>query len=243
MVFYAVKLLNYFPVKGGVSGVYGPKTIMSGKVIDFTKFSLPFGSYCQVHEEKLPRNTLASRTIGAISLGPSGNTQGGHRFLTLNTGKVVTRRSWDILPMPQSVIDRVNFLGRDQPHLPIFTDRSGDAIGDDDPFYEHSAQTDMDNHPTGEILPDAAPDPVDVTGVDHEDLDPNPSSDTPSDIPGVSDQPINIDDINISGEQEPTLVEPPSGPARSIRRSRQSQSCRRRSRGHRHPDQCCGCPL
>ncbi len=54
MVFYAVKLLNYFLAKGGVSEIYGPKTIMSGKIIDFKKFSLPFGAYCQVHEEKLP---------------------------------------------------------------------------------------------------------------------------------------------------------------------------------------------
>ena len=70
MVFYLVKLLNYFPVKGGVSEIYGPKAIMSGKVLDLKKKSLPFGSYCQVHEEKLPRNSLVKRTLGA---GPSGN--------------------------------------------------------------------------------------------------------------------------------------------------------------------------
>ena len=35
MVFYAVKLLNYFPVKGGVSERYGPKAVMSGEVLDF----------------------------------------------------------------------------------------------------------------------------------------------------------------------------------------------------------------
>ncbi len=56
---------------------------MSGEVLDFKKISLPFGYYCQVHEEKLPRNSLASRTIGAISLGPRGNTQGGQKFFTL----------------------------------------------------------------------------------------------------------------------------------------------------------------
>ncbi len=83
MVFYAVKLLNYFPAKGGVSEIYSPKTIMSGEIIDFKKFSLPFGTYCQVHEEKLPQNSLAERTLRAISLGPSGNAQGGHKFLPL----------------------------------------------------------------------------------------------------------------------------------------------------------------
>jgi hypothetical protein len=84
MVFYVVKLLNYFPAKGGVSEIYGPKTIRSGKIIDFKKFSLPFGTYCHVHEEKLPQNSLADRTLGAISLGPSRNAQGGHNFFTLN---------------------------------------------------------------------------------------------------------------------------------------------------------------
>jgi hypothetical protein len=37
MVFYAVKLLNYFPVKGGVSEIYGPKAIMFSEVLDFKK--------------------------------------------------------------------------------------------------------------------------------------------------------------------------------------------------------------
>jgi hypothetical protein len=43
-----------FSGKGGVSEIYGPNTIMSGKIIDFKKFSLPFVTYCQIHEEKLP---------------------------------------------------------------------------------------------------------------------------------------------------------------------------------------------
>jgi hypothetical protein len=98
MVFYAVKLLNYFPVKGGVSEVYGPKAIMSGEVLDFKKFSLPFGSYCQVHKEKLPCNSLVNRTLGAISLGPSGNAQGGHRFFSLNTSHLM-------IPMHTSVVE------------------------------------------------------------------------------------------------------------------------------------------
>jgi hypothetical protein len=101
--FYAVKLLNYFPVKGGILETYGPKAIMSGEALDFKKCSLPFGSYCQVHEEQLPWNSLIGRTLGAISLGPGGNTQGGHRFFALNTGHVISRRGWDVIPMPTSV--------------------------------------------------------------------------------------------------------------------------------------------
>ena len=50
MVFFVVKLLNYFPVKGGVSTQYSPKTIMSGQSINYKQCSLLFGTYCQVHE-------------------------------------------------------------------------------------------------------------------------------------------------------------------------------------------------
>mgnify|MGYP006998131545 CR=1 FL=1 len=162
MVCYTVKRLNYFPVKGGVSAIYGPKGVMSGEVLDLKKNFIPFGLYCQVHEKKLPRNSLASRTIGAISLGPSGNTQGGHKFFTLNTSKAITCRSWDVLPMPQSVINHVNFVGRDQPSQAVFIDCTGNVIGDNDPAYNTYDPATFDDNLPGEILPDVAPDNVDT---------------------------------------------------------------------------------
>jgi hypothetical protein len=48
-----------------------------------------FGRYCQIQEEDQPRNSMAARTQGAILLGPSNNAQVGHKFYTLNIGKVV----------------------------------------------------------------------------------------------------------------------------------------------------------
>jgi hypothetical protein len=165
MVFYVVKLLNYFPAKGGVSEIYGPKTIMSGKIINFKKFSLPFGTYCQVHEEKLPRNSLADRTLEAVSLGPSGNAKGRHKFFTLNTSRVITCWSWDVIPMPKSVVDRVNYIGRDQPMQPVFLNRAGNPIGDGDADYEEDPVNPTANLP-GEVIPEVAPDHVEITGVD-----------------------------------------------------------------------------
>ena len=50
--------------------------------------------------------------------------------MALNTGKIIVRRSWDVIPMPDTVITRVNALGRYQPELMIFTDRRGHPIGD-----------------------------------------------------------------------------------------------------------------
>jgi len=51
-VIKSVKLLNYFPPKGGVLDNISPMTIMSGETLDYKKhLSLQIGEYCQVHEE------------------------------------------------------------------------------------------------------------------------------------------------------------------------------------------------
>jgi hypothetical protein len=85
-----------------------------------------------VHKEDNPHDSQITRTKGAISLGPSGNLQGGFEFMALNSGKKSVRRSWDVIPMPDLVIDRVNTLCRDQPQQMTFTDRHGRLIGDVD---------------------------------------------------------------------------------------------------------------
>jgi hypothetical protein len=50
--------------------------------------------------------------------------------MDLNSVKKIVHRIWDVIPMPDLVIDRVNALGRDQPHRTTFTDRHGCLIGD-----------------------------------------------------------------------------------------------------------------
>jgi hypothetical protein len=212
MVFYAVKLLNYFPAKGGVSEIYGPNTIMSGKIINFKKFSLPFRTYCQIHEEKLPQNSLAERTLGAISLRPSKKAQGRHKFFTLNTSPVITYWSWDVIPMPKSVVDRVNFIGRDQPIQPMFLNLPGNPIGDGDANYEEDPANSTANL-SGEVIPEVAPDHVEITGVDAENAEPIKfQADLTSSVetPGVdtAQQTIEIKDLNLSLPQEPSLIEP-----------------------------------
>jgi hypothetical protein len=84
-----------------------------------------------VHEEDNPRNSQTARTKGAISLGPRGNLQGGFKFMALN--KIFFCRSWDVIPMPDIVIDRVNALGHDLPQHMTFTVRHGRLIGNVDP--------------------------------------------------------------------------------------------------------------
>jgi hypothetical protein len=124
MVFFVVKLLNIFPVKGGILDQYSPKAIMSGETINYKQYCLPFGTYCQVHKENSPRNSMAARTQGAISLGPSNNWQGAQKFYTLTTGKVVVQRLWNVIPMTDGVITQVNQLGANQSQLLTFYDQN-----------------------------------------------------------------------------------------------------------------------
>ena len=50
--------------------------------------------------------------------------------MALNSGKKIVRRNWDLIPMPDTVIDRVKKLGGDKPNIITFTDRHVRLIGD-----------------------------------------------------------------------------------------------------------------
>jgi hypothetical protein len=67
--------------------------------------------------------------------------------------------------MPKSVVDRVNYIGRDQPIQPVFLHRAGNPIGDGDANYEEDPANPTANVP-GEVIPKVAPDHIKITGVD-----------------------------------------------------------------------------
>ena len=114
LVSYCNFWLNSFPKEDGISKILSPRTIITGKQINYLKHcKLEFGEYVQTHEEH--DNTLTTRTIGAISLRPTGNSQGTHLFLNLNTGRIISRNKWTVLPMPEEVIQQVNQLGNNTP--------------------------------------------------------------------------------------------------------------------------------
>jgi hypothetical protein len=126
LVLHVTKMLNHFPTKAGISDTISPRTIMTGKTLNYKKhLSLQFGEYCQVHQEDTPRNSQLPRTIGAICLVPTGNVQGGYYYMSLQSGLKISRRSWDRIPMPDMVIAQVNLLGKNQPQQLVFADRKG----------------------------------------------------------------------------------------------------------------------
>ena len=106
---------------------------MTGMQLHCSKHcKLPFGSYVQAYEDPTLSNTQAACTVGAICLGPTGNVQGSHKFLSLVTGRCITPLKWTPLPMPQEVIHCINKLGKanKQSALLTLTDHLSNPIGD-----------------------------------------------------------------------------------------------------------------
>jgi hypothetical protein len=172
-------------------------------MLDYNKhLSLQLGQYCQVHKEENPPNIQIARTKGAIYLGPSGNLQGGFKFMALNSGKKSVRRSWDGIPMPDLAIDRVNALDRDQPHQMTFTDRQVCLIGNVE-IEGVDAKEDNDEHLPG-VVPVIADD-IEITGLDVEGTETQDSVLAPQ---------VDIDDLDIHHadpapiEVAPTQAEP-----------------------------------
>jgi hypothetical protein len=197
IVLNVFKLLNFFPTKGGVSDTLSPKTIMSGETLYFNKhLSLQISQYCQVHEEDTPQNSQVARTKGAISIGPSGNLQGGFKFMALNSDKKIVQCSWDVIPLPDVVINRINELGKDQPRLMMFTDRHGRLIGDMEIPGVDSTEDEDDYFPgVAPVIADAIEIPgVDVAGPEAFDEVPAPQNEIydPDDIPHDDPAPIEV---------------------------------------------------
>jgi hypothetical protein len=111
-IYFMVFWLNAFPVKTGISGVYSPQELLVRWHLDYNKHCrvLP-GTYCEVHDEPVPSNTMTRRTHTAIAMGPLGNLQGSVKFICLTTGRILKQREFTPYPMPDQVIKRGNQIG------------------------------------------------------------------------------------------------------------------------------------
>jgi hypothetical protein len=90
MVYASVFWLNMLPAADGVYTTLSPHTIIAGLGLDYAKHCrLEFGTYVQVHEEH--NNMMATCTTGAITLQPTGNTQGRYYFYSLTTDRLLNR--------------------------------------------------------------------------------------------------------------------------------------------------------
>ena len=118
MVADAVRCLNQFPWKNGISDDLSPAALVTGHSNpDYNAMQLEFGAYVQVFEDHDPTITSRPRSMGAIALDPTGNAQGDYNFLSLATCARISRHKWTVLPITDTAIARVNALGLedDQP--------------------------------------------------------------------------------------------------------------------------------
>jgi hypothetical protein len=200
IVHASVFWLNMFPASDGVSDVLSPRGIIVGLKLDYNKHcQLEFGAYVQVHEEH--DNSMATRATGAIALRPTGNAQGGYYFLSLTSGRRLSRNRWTELPMPQDVIERVHLMARrsNANRDLTFAWHNGTAIADeddddDDSDYDPDDDDDEDHgYSDSESAVDDDDDDDEDDGVD----------DTDQPTAGVDEEPDGHQDEEPQDDDEP----------------------------------------
>ena len=70
-----------------------------------------FGYYVEASTNTMLTSSQIPRRHDCIALGSSGNRQGLLTCFDLKTGSVVTRRTFDVLPMPDRIVKQVNAWG------------------------------------------------------------------------------------------------------------------------------------
>ena len=111
MVSEASRKLNFFPAKHGVSKHYSPRMILHQENIDFDRHcTYVLGEYVQSHENEQIKNNNKPRTLDCLYLRPTGNHQGGHELLHLQTNRVITRHRITSVPITPSVIKQVHAI-------------------------------------------------------------------------------------------------------------------------------------
>jgi hypothetical protein len=139
--------------------------------------------------------------------------------MALNSGKKIVRRIWDVIPMLDVLINRVNELCKDQPRLMTCTDRHGRLIGDMEIPGVDSTEDEDDYFPgVAPVIAYA----IEIPGVDmagpkalDEVLDPQVEIYDPDDIPHDDPAPIEV----VPAQAVPVLA-PVAPPAETgLRRS------------------------
>jgi hypothetical protein len=109
LVYYAVRQINIVIHSGGPSGV-SPREAFLGVKTDFTRdCRVGFGDYLEATNPHTHDNSMAARTQACIALLPIG-IQGTIRCLSLDTGKIINRDQFKVLPPPDTVISYMNKL-------------------------------------------------------------------------------------------------------------------------------------
>ena len=111
MVLFCVSRINFQALRSRDGGPC-PRELFSGMRVDRGKdFRVAYGDYVQCTVANTD-NSMSARTEDCIVVLPTGNRTGTVKMLSLTTGRFVSRDQFQILPMPDSVIARLNELAR-----------------------------------------------------------------------------------------------------------------------------------
>ena len=114
MVDSAVAFSNAFGDKNMKEGRLTPRNIIDNLPhIDYHDLKYEMGQYVQLHTTEKVTNTLKSRTIGAIVLGPR-NIQGRYNYMSLETGHKIDGRVVSEHPLTDDVIKCVEEFAKIQ---------------------------------------------------------------------------------------------------------------------------------
>ena len=156
LVVFWIKALPPSPSMGGN---LSPHQIIPCLTINYKKHCfLQSREYSQAH--KSHNKTMQERTTGAISLRPTGTTQGTYFFMILMTGQIMNRQSFSPPSLPQDVINAVHRLARRNPRGLGIRDsdprpflKPEDIFDDNDDNYTY-APSDNDNSNNGDEIDD-----------------------------------------------------------------------------------------
>ena len=199
------KDLNMEIAEDGVSKELSPGMLITGRVNPSYKeiMALNFGDYVQAHVPASKTNNNESRTTGCIALYPSRNGQGSWYFMSLDTGKRVHRYSWDVLPMSNDVISRVDALGKQEGQPMVASnfvfkwDQKGEDLGyDSDPEDEDNVDYDYVIPPQPRLYA------VNGDHSDDESVEDNEEAEVRDNVEelGAQDNPEELNDLELQDE-------------------------------------------
>ena len=107
LVLFCVSRLNFQTCGTGYRDE-SPRVAFSGRQVNqLLDFRVAFGDYLQCTVPNTD-NTMDARTEDGIAMMPTSNRSGSVKVMSLKTGKIQIRDQFKVLPVPSTVIDRLN---------------------------------------------------------------------------------------------------------------------------------------
>ena len=92
---------------------FSPREIVTGLTVDYKRdCKAVVGAYVEASIDADITNENVERRQSCVYLGPSGNRQGSIKCFVIDTGAVVIRRIFDVLPYPDAILKKSRTLGQ-----------------------------------------------------------------------------------------------------------------------------------